>query len=147
MIYYETYLRGRRGFTLVELLVVIAIIGMLVGLLLPAVQAAREASRRSQCQNNLKQFGLAMLNYESARKTLPPMADRGYGGGTWMVSMLPYSEAAAAFDAIMTVRSQWWKSGLQPIYDSRLSGSLQAPFAVTYALFICPSDGVKEPSK
>ncbi|MEN0109267.1 MAG: DUF1559 domain-containing protein [Planctomycetota bacterium] len=61
-----------RGFTLVELLVVIAIIGILVALLLPAVQAAREAARRNSCKNNLKQLGLAALNYESARQELPP---------------------------------------------------------------------------
>ena len=61
-----------RGFTLVELLVVIAIIGTLVGLLLPAVQSAREAARQSACQNNLKQLGLAVLNYESVNQTLPP---------------------------------------------------------------------------
>ena len=61
----------KRGFTLVELLVVIAIIGILVALLLPAIQAAREAARRSQCVNKMKQLGLAALNYESARKLLP----------------------------------------------------------------------------
>ena len=64
--------RSDKGFTLVELLVVIAIIGILVGLLLPAVQAAREAARRMQCGNNLRQVGLAVMNFESARKKLPP---------------------------------------------------------------------------
>jgi len=81
------------GFTLVELLVVIAIIGILVALLLPAVQAAREAARRSQCLSNVRQLGVAMHNFQDARKSLPELASDGFCcWGTWQVLILPFLE-------------------------------------------------------
>jgi prepilin-type N-terminal cleavage/methylation domain-containing protein/prepilin-type processing-associated H-X9-DG protein len=89
----------KRGFTLVELLVVIAIIGILIALLLPAVQAAREAARRSQCTNNLKQIGLAVHNFHDSKKFLPPAwIDRNFL--TWAVHILPYMEE-------QTLYTQW----------------------------------------
>ena len=81
----------KRGFTLVELLVVIAIIGVLVALLLPAVQAAREAARRSQCSNNLRQVGVGLQNYEYSKKKLPPGARTAWYG-TWQTYLLPFIE-------------------------------------------------------
>src|SRR6476646_10711529 len=94
------------GFTLVELLVVIAIIGVLVAMLLPAIQSAREAARRSQCTNNLKQLGIAIQNYESARKELPPGHRMTKVGtdidslGSWVTVILPYLEESALFSQI-----------------------------------------------
>ena len=92
----------KHGFTLVELLVVIAIIGVLVALLLPAVQAAREAARRTQCINNLKQIGLALHSFHDAKKKLPPGGIKPgdkYGGLGWRVVVLPFLEEAALFDS------------------------------------------------
>ncbi|NND98212.1 MAG: DUF1559 domain-containing protein [Pirellulaceae bacterium] len=96
----------RGGFTLVELLVVIAIIGILVGLMLPAVQAVREAARRMQCQNHLKQIGLAMQNYHSAYRKFPPggiqvrpeVADGKQFA--WSAMVLPFLEQSATYDRI-----------------------------------------------
>ncbi|WP_145303016.1 DUF1559 domain-containing protein [Crateriforma conspicua] len=96
------------GFTLVELLVVIAIIGVLVGLLLPAVQAAREAARRMQCSNNLKQIGLACHNYQSAFKKFPPSAvldmsvSQTGNNGSWGVHgrILPFLEQGSLYDNV-----------------------------------------------
>ena len=91
----------RRGFTLIELLVVIAIIAILVALLLPAVQQAREAARRAQCKNNLKQIGLALHNYQGALNVFPPSFCIGNGdGGKWspMARILPYVDQANLYN-------------------------------------------------
>lgn len=122
-------LRKPAGFTLVELLVVIAIIGILIALLLPAVQAAREAARRAQCTNNLKQLALGLHNYESSYGTFPPGAiymgttaitsaaqicrDGGWGA-TWVVMVLPFIEQ-------------------KPLADQYVSGSLARTGGATTA--------------
>src|SRR6476659_7135184 len=91
---------ARTGFTLVELLVVIAIIGILVAFLLPAVQAAREASRRSQCQNNLKQIGLAVQNHHDARRAFPMGRNRmDQFAVSWAFFILPYLEETAVYNS------------------------------------------------
>jgi prepilin-type N-terminal cleavage/methylation domain-containing protein len=138
-----TNLRRFGGFTLVELLVVIAIIGILVGLLLPAVQAAREAARRMQCMNNLKQIGLAAHNFESANKHFPTAGDCGdslwdsnlalaplYGfeNGSWMYQIMPYIEQ----DNLQRSRgSNGWFNGLPAMVETPVSS------------FSCPSRGAR----
>jgi prepilin-type N-terminal cleavage/methylation domain-containing protein/prepilin-type processing-associated H-X9-DG protein len=126
--------RRRSAFTLVELLVVIAIIGVLIALLLPAVQAAREAARRAQCKNNLRQIGVAILNYESTVGSFPPgivsraMAANGPGlgpGWGWGARILPYLEQTS-------LRVEFEREITDPVHDKVRVTPLP--------VFLCPSD-------
>lgn len=125
--------RLRFGFTLVELLVVIAIIGILIALLLPAVQAARESARRSQCTNNLKQFALAAHNYENVNKRFPPgrleLGNTGIPGSEWSqhARLLPYMEQEALGSEL--------RLDLNPNDPGNLPAQQAQP-----ATFLCPSD-------
>lgn len=125
-------MRTSRGFTLVELLVVIAIIGILVALLLPAIQAAREAARRSQCTNNLKQIGLACLNYEGTKKALPPSRLPCHHG-SWYSEIWPFLEEASLADAWDPVLSYHF----QPLQN------IQTQIATYY----CPSRRMAGPQQ
>ena len=133
----------RQGFTLIELLVVIAIIAVLIGLLLPAVQAAREAARRLQCINNLKQIGLGIMNYESTNGTFPPQSiDRG---GTSLSQ--PIDEADwGTFPRIMPYMEQlqMYNAANFAIHYHNPPNSTAAGF--TIATLICPSEVNTMPS-
>ena len=147
--------RSRRlGFTLVELLVVIAIIGILVSLLLPAVQAAREAARRMQCSNNLKQFGLAMHNYHDTHKAFPPRRGGSAGGGnprrfdgnydrkSAFIFLLPFIEQQSLADQIQaggivdTNGNKIWPGGPAGWYNN----ANWAPYRNQLGFLLCPSD-------
>jgi prepilin-type processing-associated H-X9-DG protein len=125
----------------VELLVVIAIIGILVALLLPAIQAAREAARRSQCQNNLKQLALGCLNHESNTKRLPAGFTHSAVDGddvhhTWAAYILPYMEESSMFDTIDFSRPGW-----KPWADNGYKCPPHAAWTYTQlAIHLCPSD-------
>jgi len=127
--------RYRSAFTLVELLVVIAIIGVLVALLLPAVQSARESSRRSQCANNIKQIGLGVANYESTHRAMPP-GNYHSVFGSWLVWILPYVEQQA-------LRDRYSNNGMNGYPDTgdRYGSAINLPVTTTQIkAYSCPSD-------
>lgn len=139
-------LRGRTGFTLIELLVVIAIIAVLIALLLPAVQQAREAARRSQCQNNFKQLALALHNYHDSHSVFP-YGEYGYNVvnsnacpwrnsfGTWRVMILPYIDQAPMYNA---VSGYFGWSSCDSANITTLSGLPQHNIAIP--VLFCPSE-------
>jgi prepilin-type N-terminal cleavage/methylation domain-containing protein/prepilin-type processing-associated H-X9-DG protein len=140
----------RRGFTLIELLVVIAIIAVLIALLLPAVQAAREAARRIQCTNNLKQLGLALANYESSNTCYPialvygvgvaPCASPGFGQGCqntpWFLLMLPFIEQGPLYNSFNASIGMEGTGGKTPLGFTINS----TVFTTKIPSFQCPSD-------
>ncbi len=130
----------RSGFTLIELLVVIAIIGVLIALLLPAVQAAREAARRAQCTNNLKQIGIALHNYHDQVGAFPPggMTQNGNPWGatstylSWRAMILPQMEGTTTYNAI-NFNVPTWAAGASP-------GQMYTAWMTVNNTWLCPSD-------
>jgi prepilin-type N-terminal cleavage/methylation domain-containing protein len=123
---------GRRGFTLIELLVVVAIIAVLIALLVPAVQKVREAAARTQCQNNLKQIGLAMHGYHDAHRFLPP-GNQVFWGAGWATVILPHMEQEAMFRRLDLTKSVGSSGPWTTVPNWIALQSFQA------ASYICPS--------
>lgn len=120
---------ARAGFTLIELLVVVAIIGVLVALLLPAIQQAREAARRAQCRNNLRQFGLALHNYQEAYTVFPPAC------------VLPLNQVSDSYSAHARILPYVDQANLQSLIDFTLSYKVQPLVPQNrVAMFLCPSE-------
>ncbi len=132
----------RRAFTLIELLVVIAIIAILIALLLPAVQQAREAARRTQCKNNLKQIGLALHNYHEAIGRLPP-SSIAFNHWGWNTMVLPYLDQAPLFNQLSAVTGSSYPS-LMPAtgFSTAIDRLSPAPTSLSTPLTVvrCPSD-------
>ena len=122
-----------RGFTLVELLVVIAILGILIALLVPAVQSAREAAHRTQCANNLKQIGLAQIQFERAQRTYANQVEIQINKPTWLVALLPYIDEEPLFE--MWAKAVGYRLGASAPDTIAFRSVLATPVG----LFYCPT--------